>query len=324
MKKILEVSDLTVSFSTRDGDVRAVNGISFDIHAGEAIGIVGESGSGKSQTFLGLMGLLAKNGRVSGEAKLDGQPLIGLDDEALANIRGVDMSMIFQDPMTSLNPYLKVSTQMTEVLIEHRGMSTSDAKKRAIDMLDLVRMPEAKKRLDMYPHEFSGGMRQRVMIAMALLCEPKLLIADEPTTALDVTVQAQILKLLRELKRDINTAIALVTHDLGVVASVCERVLVMYGGRLQESAPANSLFAAPRHPYTRGLLASTPRLDQAQGEALATIAGYPPNLQNLPTGCAFHPRCQQATARCQTDIPKLDLLAEQHWAACHQLEHTHE
>ncbi|AUG53664.1 ABC transporter ATP-binding protein [Thalassospira marina] len=323
MSNILDVQGLTTVFKTPDGDVKAVNDVSFAIKAGEALGVVGESGSGKSQTFLSIMGLLASNGRTTGSAKLKGQELVGLSTRELNKVRGLKMSMIFQDPMTSLNPYMRISKQLSEVLVQHKDMSEKEARAKALDMLDLVRIPEARKRFDMYPHEFSGGMRQRVMIAMALLCEPELLIADEPTTALDVTVQAQILDLLGDLKREMNTAIVMITHDLGVVAGICDHVQVMYAGRIIESAPVNNLFANPQHPYTAGLLASSPRLDVVNSdEKLTTIAGQPPNLQRLPAGCSFAPRCPHAFDRCRAELPLLrptedGTPADSHIKACH-------
>ncbi len=315
---VLSVRNLEIRFATPDGEVRAANGIDLDIHAGETLGVVGESGSGKSQLFLAVMGLLASNGRVSGSAKLAGEELVGLSARQLDRVRGGQMAMIFQDPMTCLNPYLKVGTQMTEVLRQHKGMDRAGARRRAIEMLDLVRIPEAARRLDMYPHEFSGGMRQRVMIAMALLCDPLLLIADEPTTALDVTVQAQILKILADIKRELGTAIALITHDLGVVAGLCDRVAVMYAGRLIETGPVDAIFKSPGHPYARGLLASTPRLDEKVHDAeLPTIAGQPPNLQRLPPGCAFAPRCPHAWERCTDELPLRRAIGAGREMACH-------
>ncbi|MFD2208001.1 ABC transporter ATP-binding protein [Kiloniella antarctica] len=315
---ILEVKDLSVSFSTPEGPVNAVNNLSFIIKAGEALGVVGESGSGKSQTFLAIMGLLATNGTATGSAKLLGKELIGLSTDELNKIRGQSMSMIFQDPMTSLNPYMKVSKQLTEVLVLHRGMTESEARAEALHMLDKVGIPEAKSRFDMYPHEFSGGMRQRVMIAMALLCEPALLIADEPTTALDVTIQAQILDLMRDLKREFNTAIVMITHDLGVVAGLCDTLNVMYAGRIVERAPVEDIYSGPRHPYTQGLLASTPRLDEkSHNNELVTIAGQPPNLQRLPEGCSFAPRCAHVKDRCLCEKPPLYSTPSGSQNACH-------
>jgi oligopeptide transport system ATP-binding protein len=317
MAAVLEVEELTTRFATPEGEVAAVSGVSFAIAEGAAVGVVGESGSGKTQLFLSLMGLIARNGRCSGSARFRGQELIGLRASELNRIRGVRLAMIFQDPMTSLNPYLKISRQMTEVLIEHRGMSEHDARRRALELLDLVGIPAAAKRIDRYPHEFSGGMRQRVMIAIALLCDPALLIADEPTTALDVTVQAQILELLRRLRRETGMATVLITHDLGVVAGLCERVLVMYAGRIVEDARALDLFADPQHPYAAGLLGSMPRLDEASAQELRTIAGQPPNLQALPAGCAFRDRCDFAFERCAAERPLLRGFAPERRKACH-------
>ncbi|WP_417430255.1 ABC transporter ATP-binding protein [Kiloniella sp.] len=318
---ILEVKDLSVTFSTPEGPVNAVNNMNFTIKAGEALGVVGESGSGKSQTFLAIMGLLASNGKTTGSAKLLGRELIGLSADELNKIRGQSMSMIFQDPMTSLNPYLKVSKQLTEVLVLHKGMSEQAARSEALNMLDKVGIPEAEKRFDMYPHEFSGGMRQRVMIAMALLCEPALLIADEPTTALDVTIQAQILDLMRKLKSEFNTAIVMITHDLGVVAGLCDTLNVMYAGRIVERSSVHEVFSAPRHPYSQGLLASTPRLDEkTHSNELVTIPGQPPNLQRLPQGCAFAPRCIHVRDRCLCERPPLFETPSGSHNACYREE----
>jgi len=305
MAALLEVENLNTRFDTPDGEVKAVNDVSFTIAEGETVGVVGESGSGKSQAFLTVMGLLAANGRASGSACLRGVELIGMAPDELNRIRGSRIAMIFQDAMTSLNPYLRISRQMTEVLVTHRGMGESEARKAAVAMLDRVRIPEAKRRFDMYPHEFSGGMRQRVTIAMALLCEPELLIADEPTTALDVTIQAQILDLLRDLKRGGRTAIVMITHAMGVVAGLCDRVLVMYGGRIVEEAPVRDIFYDPEHPYSHGLLRSTPRLDEAIATELRTIPGQSPDLQHLPPGCAFHDRCFWRFERCGIEEPAL-------------------
>ncbi len=318
---ILEVKDLSVTFSTPEGPVNAVNNMNFTIKAGEALGVVGESGSGKSQTFLAIMGLLASNGKTTGSAKLLGRELIGLSADELNKIRGQSMSMIFQDPMTSLNPYLKVSKQLTEVLVLHKGMGEQAARAEALNMLDKVGIPEAEKRFDMYPHEFSGGMRQRVMIAMALLCEPALLIADEPTTALDVTIQAQILDLMRKLKSEFNTAIVMITHDLGVVAGLCDTLNVMYAGRIVERSSVDEVFSAPRHPYSQGLLASTPRLDEkTHDNELVTIPGQPPNLQRLPQGCAFAPRCIHVRDRCLCERPPLFETPSGSHNACYREE----
>lgn len=313
---LLVVNDLRVEFKTPEGYVVAVNDLNFSLDAAETLGIVGESGSGKSQTAFALMGLLAKNGVITGSAKFENKEILNLPIKELNRIRAEKISMIFQDPMTSLNPYMKVGTQLMEVLLLHKGMSKADAFEASVRMLDAVKIPEARKRMNMFPHEFSGGMRQRVMIAMALLCNPKLLIADEPTTALDVTVQAQIMTLLNELKRDFNTAIIMITHDLGVIAGLCDKVLVMYAGRTMEYGKVNDIFYRPSHPYTEGLLKAIPRLD-SEGEVLATIPGNPPNLLRLPKGCPFQDRCHRVSDICRSQAPELTGFHDGRLRACH-------
>ncbi|MCK7307932.1 ABC transporter ATP-binding protein [Enterobacter quasiroggenkampii] len=311
---LLDVKDLRVTFKTPDGDVTAVNDLNFNLRAGETLGIVGESGSGKSQTAFALMSLLAANGVIGGSAKFNGREILNLPEHELNKLRAEQISMIFQDPMTSLNPYMRVGEQLMEVLMLHKGLGKAEAFEESVKMLDAVKMPEARKRMRMFPHEFSGGMRQRVMIAMALLCRPKLLIADEPTTALDVTVQAQIMTLLNELKREFNTAIIMITHDLGVVAGICDKVLVMYAGRTMEYGKARDVFYQPAHPYSIGLLNAVPRLD-AEGESLLTIPGNPPNLLRLPKGCPFQPRCPHAMEICNS-APPLEEFAPGRLRAC--------
>ena len=312
---LLEVENLRVTFTTGDGDVNAVNGVSFGIDKGETLAIVGESGSGKSQTAFAAMGLLAKNGRATGEARFDGKNLLAMNQRALNKVRSQDIAMIFQDPMTSLNPYMRISDQMAEVLMLHKGMSKRDAITESARMLDAVRIPDARARITMFPHEFSGGMRQRIMIAMALLCQPRLLIADEPTTALDVTVQAQIMQVLSDIRTDFGAAVILITHDLGVVAGFCDRTLVMYGGQIMEEGPTDDVFASPVHPYTSGLLKAVPRLDRDDAK-LATIAGEPPDMSRLPAGCPFSPRCAQVLDNCRADKPALETIGNRR-RACH-------
>ncbi|WP_428774594.1 ABC transporter ATP-binding protein [Vibrio sp.] len=312
---LLDVKDLRVEFTTQDGIVTAVNDLNFSLKQGETLGIVGESGSGKSQTVFAIMGLLAKNGIISGSAKFEGKEILNLPEKELNKVRAEQIAMIFQDPMTSLNPYMKVSDQLMEVLMLHKGMGKAEAFEESVRMLEAVKIPEARKRITMYPHEFSGGMRQRVMIAMALLCRPKLLIADEPTTALDVTVQAQIMDLLNELKSEFNTAIIMITHDLGVVAGSCDKVLVMYAGRTMEYGTVDEIFYQPSHPYAEGLLKAIPRLD-TEGEILPTIPGNPPNLLRLPTGCPYQERCHRVTDRCKREAPVLEPFGEGRHRAC--------
>ncbi len=312
---VLVVDDLNVVFDLHKSEVKAVSHLSFSLNAGETLAVVGESGSGKSQAFLSIMGLLAQNGRATGRAMLGDVNLIGMKPDQLDRYRGSDIAMIFQDPMTSLNPTLKVRTQLAEVLVRHRGFDKEMAGRATIEMLERVGIPEPVKRANAYPHELSGGMRQRVMIAMALLCQPKILIADEPTTALDVTVQAQMLDLFRDLTNDFGTALVLITHDLGVVAGVADKVMVMYGGRCIENGPVDDLFYDPRHPYTLGLLHSTPHVAR-RAARLDPIEGLPPNLERLPSGCIFHPRCAFRFDRCFTERPPLEPVSDNRAKAC--------
>jgi oligopeptide transport system ATP-binding protein len=314
---LLRVEDLRVEFTTRRGIVFAVNGISFEIAPGETLGIVGESGCGKSVTSLAVLGLLARNGRVAGgRALFEGRDLIKLNDRALRRVRGREIAMIFQDPMTSLNPVLTIGRQIREPLETHFGMDRKDAEARAAELIDRVGIPSASARLRDYPHQFSGGMRQRAMIAMALACRPKLLIADEPTTALDVTIQAQILDLLRELVAEENAALILITHDLGVVAGMCERVNVMYAGMFMETASADQLFGSPRHPYTLGLLQSVPRLNAGRRARLHPIEGAPPNMLHPPSACPFQPRCRFEVDLSRQQVPELVEIEPGHKVAC--------
>jgi peptide/nickel transport system ATP-binding protein len=325
-KPLLEVRDLATHFFNIDGVTRAVDGVSFDLMPGETLGIVGESGCGKSVTALSIMRLLpARMGRtVAGSVIFDGTNLLDLPEERMRDIRGNRIAMIFQEPMTSLNPVLTIGHQIAESVRIHQGKSKEEARARAAEMLALVKIPDAERRLDDYPHQFSGGMRQRVMIAMALACNPRLLIADEPTTALDVTIQAQILKLMVELKEKTGAAVILITHDLGVVAETCQRVIVMYAGRKIEEAEVGELFDHPAHPYTRGLMASIPRLSKLHGGLrkgrLSEIPGIVPNLREPIVGCAFAPRCSFATERCKTEAPELRTIGSRHVTACHHAE----
>jgi peptide/nickel transport system ATP-binding protein len=321
---LLEVDDLRTHFFNEDGVTRAVDGVSFQVMPGETLGIVGESGCGKSVTALSILRLLpAKLGRtVGGSIRFDGTDILSLSEDEMRTIRGNAVAMIFQEPMTSLNPVLTVGHQIAESIRIHQGKSREEARQRAGDMLELVKIPDARKRLDDYPHQFSGGMRQRVMIAMALACNPRLLIADEPTTALDVTIQAQILKLMLELKERTGAAVVLITHDLGVVAETCQRVMVMYAGKKIEEAAVTDLFDRPAHPYTRGLMASIPRLNKRLGAKprLAEIQGIVPSMREPIQGCAFAPRCKHAADRCRTDAPELRMVETSHLAACHFAE----
>jgi peptide/nickel transport system ATP-binding protein len=319
---LLEIEGLKTYFFTRDGIVRAVDGVSFSVAPGETLAVVGESGCGKSVTSLSILRLIASPpGRiVEGSIKFEGKDLLALSERAMRDIRGNEISMIFQEPMTSLNPVLTIGRQIAETLMVHRGLGAEAAQARATEMLRLVGIPEPAQRITQYPHEFSGGMRQRVMIAMALACHPKLLIADEPTTALDVTVQAQILDLMRELKAKTGTAIILITHSLGVVAETAQRVVVMYGGRKVEEGPVEALFRKPRHPYTRALLGSMPRLGSSlRGNGrgrLAEIEGVVPSLKEAVEGCIFAPRCKHAMEHCRQSYPPLEEKAPGHWVAC--------
>jgi peptide/nickel transport system ATP-binding protein len=304
---LLEVRDLEVRFLTDDGVVRAVDGVSFSVESGRSLGIVGESGSGKSVSNLTVLGLTrASNAEFNGEVLFEGRNLLAMSEDELRKVRGEEIAMIFQDPLSSLHPFYRVGDQLVEAVRAHHKVSKGAARDRAVEMLQLVGIPEPRSRVDAYPHEFSGGMRQRAMIAMALINEPKLLIADEPTTALDVTVQAQILELIERLQAETGTAVILITHDLGVVAEVTDDIAVMYAGRVVERAPTRELFAAPQHPYTWGLLRSIPRLDSPRDEELVPIEGRPPSLITRPTGCAFHPRCPFVREAHKRIDPKLE------------------
>ncbi len=318
---LLEVENLQTHFRTPDGINRAVDGVSFEVREGETLALVGESGCGKSVTALSILRLIPEPpGKIAGAIRLQGRDLLRLSDRAMRDIRGNDISMIFQEPMTSLNPVLTIGRQLGETLRLHHGISRKAAERRALEMLDLVGIPEPRRRLADYPHRLSGGMRQRVMIAIALACDPKLLIADEPTTALDVTIQAQILDLMKDLKRRMDAAIVLITHDLGVVAEVAERVMVMYAGRKVEEAPVRDLFRTPRHPYTQGLLGAVPKLGSSLGGAVARLAEIPgvvPSLKQRIAGCVFAGRCAFATDLCRQVAPALEAKAPNHLAACH-------
>lgn len=317
MTALLEVSNLKTNFLTDDGEVTVVNGVSFNVQASRTLAIVGESGCGKSVTALSVMGLLAKPaGRIAeGSIRFEGQELVGASERVLQDLRGNGMSMIFQEPMTSLNPSYTVGEQIIEGLIKHRKLSRTQAREKAIDILHKVRIPSPEQRLDEFPHKLSGGMRQRVMIAMALVCEPRVLIADEPTTALDVTIQAQILELMRTLQQETGTAIVLITHDLGVVAEVADEVLVMYAGRVVERAPVHDLFDMPQHPYTIGLLGAIPRLDLEQTR-LVSIEGQVPSPAQPLSGCSFAPRCPFAQPACSNQVPALREVGNAHFSAC--------
>ncbi|MGW7095210.1 ABC transporter ATP-binding protein [Streptomyces sp. NPDC054874] len=320
---LLEVRDLHVEFHTREGVAKAVNGVNYSVAEGETLAVLGESGSGKSVTAQAIMGILdMPPGKITGgEILFKDRDLLKLKPEERRRIRGQEMAMIFQDALSSLNPVLTVGQQLGEMFVVHRGMSRKDAKAKSIELMDRVRIPAAKERVGNYPHQFSGGMRQRIMIAMAMALEPSLIIADEPTTALDVTVQAQVMELLAELQRELNMGLILITHDLGVVADVADKIAVMYAGRIVETAPVHDIYKAPAHPYTKGLLRSIPRLDQ-KGRELYAIKGLPPNLTRIPPGCAFNPRCPQARDVCRTDVPPLYEVDEQRRSACHFWKET--
>jgi oligopeptide transport system ATP-binding protein len=318
---LLEVEDLFVEFHTPDGIATAINGVTFDLRQGESLAILGESGSGKSVTAQAIMGILDMPPAVipNGHIRYCGQDLLSMPDEQRRKTRGPEVSMIFQDALSSLNPVFPVGWQIAEMYRVHRGLNKSDALEKAIGLMERVSIPAARERVRAYPHQFSGGMRQRIMIAMAIALDPAVLIADEPTTALDVTVQAQIMALLQELQEERHMGLILITHDLGVVADVADRIAVMYAGRLVETADVHDLYAAPAHPYTRGLLDSIPRLDQ-KGQTLSAIGGLPPNLLRIPPGCPFNPRCHMARDRCRTELPPLREVAPGRFSACHYAE----
>jgi oligopeptide/dipeptide ABC transporter ATP-binding protein len=318
MTRLLEVKDLQTRFFTQGREVRAVDGVSFHVDAGETLAIVGESGCGKSVTALSVMGLIPwPPGKIlSGEVLFQGRDLLKLSPAEMRSVRGKELAMVFQEPMTSLNPVLSIERQLTETLEAHGTPTLGEARERALEVLNWVGIPDAKRRLGQFPHHFSGGMRQRVMIAMALICDPKLILADEPTTALDVTIQAQILALMKDLSRRFGVSLVLITHNLGVVARYADRVQVMYAGQVIEQAAARELYARPRHPYTLGLLNSVPRLDEIQKKRLLPIDGQPPDLSALPQGCRFMERCPFAEARCGLAVPPLHEVTPGHWSAC--------
>ncbi len=324
MVKLLQVRDLETRFYTQDGVVKAVSGVSYNLDEGETLGIVGESGCGKSVSVLSMMRLIpSPPGKITGgEVLFEERDLLQMDAEEIRHIRGNRIAMIFQDPMTSLNPVLTIGRQVSEALEVHMGMDKAQARKRSIELLEMVGIPLAEQRIRDYPHQFSGGMRQRVMIAMALSCNPQILIADEPTTALDVTIQAQIVDLVKRLRDELGMAVIWITHDLGVVAGLVERVNVMYAGFIAETGPVKEIYARPRHPYTIGLLNSLPRLDESTHEKLSSIEGLPPDLIALPPGCPFAPRCSFATEQCQTENPALQPVGLDHQAACWNVQAT--
>jgi len=315
-QSLLKTADLCVRFAVKGGTVHAVEDLSFSVDRGECVGIVGESGSGKTQGVLAIMGLLPRNGAATGSAIYKGQEILNAPRKVLNHLRGESICMIFQDAMAGLTPFMRIGDQLCEVLREHQGLSHAKARERSLEVLRIVQFPQPKRRFRMYPHELSGGMRQRVMIALALLCRPELIIADEPTTALDITIQAQILEFMKGLKRHTETSIIMITHDLGVAASVCERIVVMYAGRMVESGSVRDIFARPQHPYTQALLRATPRLDDDPDDDIPLIPGRPPDLQQLPAGCAFAARCRQVQDRCRRARPDLRRVFDDHLAAC--------
>lgn len=314
---VLKITDLKVEFETPRGTVQAVNGVTFDLHAGKMLGVVGESGSGKTQTFMAIMGVMPENANISGEVIYNGQNLLDLSTREFNKIRGSRLAFIMQDALSALTPHMRIGDQMIEILRFHEHVGKTDAEARALEALEQVRIPEAARRLKMYPHELSGGMRQRVIIAMALLCKPEILIADEPTTALDVTIQSEVMDIFDELKRETNTTIVLVTHDLGVLAGRADDVMVMYGGRIAEQAPVGAFFDTPYHPYSKGLLQAIPNIQSPVDQALASIPGHPPDLMNLPLGCPFAPRCSSKIEVCETTLPKLTHKGPNRTVACH-------
>jgi len=306
---LLEINNLSIFFDTPDGKVKAVNGVSFNLNHNESLAIVGESGSGKTQLVFSILGLLANNAVVNGSIKYNSEEILHLSQEKLNKIRANKISIIFQDPMTSLNPYMRIRDQLNEILIHHKGYSKNQATKESIRMLDAVKIPDSNNRIHMFPHEFSGGMRQRVMIAMSLLCNPNIIIADEPTTSLDVTVQAQVMELFNDIRKNFNTSLILITHNMGIVAGSCSKTLVMYGGRVMEYGDTKNIFLKPTHPYTKGLLETMPRLDKDY-TTLKTIRGNPPNMMKLPNGCPFSDRCSFKIDDCNTIVPSVEIIKE--------------
>ncbi len=313
---LLKCEELSVRFNIKGGSLHAVESLSFSVGRGECVGIVGESGSGKTQSCMALMGLLPRNGAATGSVRFRGQEILNAPRKAMDRIRGDSIGMVFQDSMAGLTPFMRIGEQLCEALVEHKGMNNAQARARALEVLDILQFPQPKRRFGMYPHELSGGMRQRVMIALALACKPDLIIADEPTTALDITIQAQILEFMAGLKRHTDTAIIMITHDFGVAAELCDRVIVMYAGRMVESGNVADIFDRPQHPYTQALLRATPRLDSDPDAGLPLIPGRPPDLQHLPAGCSFADRCTQVMARCRTERPPLMPAFDAHLSAC--------